>query len=67
MRHVMETSIVLYMHHRMPAHDLLALLRSFAWQSPTLTTYFVEYDREQAEARGEPELLSGADMRLLAA
>ena len=74
-RHVMEQSITLYLQRRMMADDLMGLLRSFAWQSPTLTAHFAAYDRELEELEevenqekpAEPELLSEEDMRLLAA
>ena len=74
-RHVMEQSIMLYLQRRMMADDLMGLLRSFAWQSPTLTAHFAAYDCEleepeeveNQEKQEEPELLSEEDMRLLAA
>jgi hypothetical protein len=66
-RLVLDHNIMLYLDRRMLAHDLLALMRSFAWHSPTLAAHFARYDREQAREHDALEMLSETDMRTLTA
>lgn len=61
-RHVMRQSVVCYTQQRMQLLDVLALLRSFAWQSATLRAYFSTLN---ADIHQEFDVLSEDDMREL--
>jgi hypothetical protein len=69
-RMTVQQSCNMFRARRMSPDDLLSLLRSFAWQSPTLKAWFRETEEDSLNNRrqvvhGEAEMLSLGDIRSL--
>lgn len=66
---ILLRSSALHLQGRMQASDIEALMRSVAWQSPTMQEYLAWQQAEGKEGKQEtqetPELLSAEDMAQL--